>query len=309
MNPQRVGICLGTIGGELRILEGVYSDLLRHREVENWCYARLTYETIATQVARVLALTGPQYVVPTACAAGNYALSMAAHLIRSGEVDLVLAGGTDPLSHMIMTGFCRLKAVDPLVCRPFDRNRKGMMVGEGAGILILESLAAARGRQAHVYAEVAGCGLSCDAFHVTAMEPEGRGQALAIERALWQAGVSADHVDYICAHGTGTLTNDRVESMAIHRVFKHYTRKVPISSIKSMVGHAMGAASAIEAVACALVIDRGAVPPTINYETPDPECDLDVIPNTARDLRASVVLSNAAAFGGNNSCVVFRAVD
>jgi 3-oxoacyl-[acyl-carrier-protein] synthase II len=222
---------------------------------------------------------------------------------------MVLAGGADPLSHMIMTGFCRLKAVDPIICRPFDRNRKGMMVGEGAGVLVLESLSKARRRGAHIYAEVAGCGLSCDAYHITSMEPDGRGQALAMTRALNQARVSLEEVDYINAHGTGTPTNDRVESKAIRRVFKDRTNNVPLSSIKSMVGHAMGAASAIEAVACALVIERGAVPPTINYETPDPECDLDVIPNAARELQVSVAMSNAAAFGGNNSCVVFRAVD
>jgi 3-oxoacyl-[acyl-carrier-protein] synthase II len=307
-DPERVGLCLGTIGGELRVLEHITCQLHRGGEVDPWCFGQLSYETVAREVAVILGVTGPLAVVPTACAAGNYSLGLARHLIRAGDVDMIIAGGADPLSHMIMSGFCRLKAVDSDFCRPFDLNRKGLMVGEGAGVLVLEELYRARARGARIYAEVAGCGLSCDAFHVTAMEPEGKGLALAIERALAQAGISSDHVDYISAHGTGTPTNDRVETLAVKRVFKERASKVPISSIKSMVGHAMGAASALEAVACAMVIAKGAIPPTMNFRTPDPECELDVVPNAARDLDARVVLSNAAAFGGNNSCVVFRAV-
>ncbi len=305
MDPGRVGLCLGTIGGELQVFEEISRRIFRKREVPPESFEQMAYDAMAAQVARCLGICGPTAVIPTACAAGNYALAMALEMIRSGDVDVVLAGGADPLSHLIMTGFCRLKSVDPEVCRPFDLNRKGLMVGEGAGMLVLESLSRARRRGAHIYALLAGVGFSCDAYHITGMEPEGRGQALAIERALAQACLTPEDVDYICAHGTGTPTNDRVETLAIQRIFKDRTRRVPVSSIKSMVGHAMGAASAIEAVACALAIDRGAVPPTINFTTPDPQCNLDIVPNTARRLDASVVLSNAAAFGGNNSCAVF----
>lgn len=306
MDPGRVGLCLGTIGGELQVFEEISRRVYRQQEVDRESFEQIAYDTMASQVARHVGIRGPVVVIPTACAAGNYALGAALGMIRSDDVDMVLAGGADPLSHIITTGFCRLNAVDPEVCRPFDLNRKGLMVGEGAGMLVLESLSRARRRGAHIYALLAGVGFSCDAYHITGMDPEGRGQALAIGRALSQACVAPEDVDYICAHGTGTLTNDRVETLAITRIFRQQARKVPVSSIKSMVGHAMGAASAIEAVACALTIDRGAVPPTMNFNTPDPQCGLDVIPNTARALNASVVLSNAAAFGGNNSCAVFR---
>jgi 3-oxoacyl-[acyl-carrier-protein] synthase II len=306
LDPGRVGLCLGTIGGELQIFEEVNRRVLRQQDVPSHAFEQIAYDTMATQVARRLGIRGPLAVIPTACAAGNYALGTALDMIRSGEVDMVFAGGADPLSHILMTGFCRLNAVDPDICRPFDLHRKGLMIGEGAGILVLESLSRARQRGAHIYALLAAVGLSCDAYHITGMDPQGRGQALAIERALSQARLRPEDVDYICAHGTGTMTNDRVETMAIKRIFKQRATKIPVSSIKSMIGHAMGAASAIEAVACALVIDRGVVPPTMNYNTPDPKCDLDIVPNTPRPLNASVVLNNAAAFGGNNSCAVFR---
>lgn len=306
MDPGRVGLCLGTIGGELQVFEEINRRIFRQQDVSPHAFEQIAYDTMAAHTARHLGICGPLAVIPTACAAGNYALGTALGMIHSGEVDMVLAGGADPLSHLIMTGFCRLKSVDPEVCRPFDLNRKGLMLGEGAGMLVLESLSRARQRGAYIYALLAGVGFSCDAYHITGMDPKGRGQTLAIERALAQACLTPADVDYICAHGTGTMTNDRVETLAIKRIFRDRARQVPLSSIKSMVGHAMGAASAIEAVACALVIDRGAVPPTINFDTPDPECDLDIIPNTARSLNASVVLSNAAAFGGNNSCAVFR---
>ncbi len=308
MDPRRVGLCLGTIGGELQAFEQINRRVFLQQDVPPESFEQISYDAMAAQVARHLGICGPLAVIPTACAAGNYALAAALGMIRGGEVDMVLAGGADPLSQIIMTGFCRMKAVDPEVCRPFDLNRKGLVVGEGAGILVLESLSRARQRDAHIYALLAGVGFSCDAYHITGMDPKGRGQALAIERAMAQARLSTEDVDYICTHGTGTITNDRVETLAIKRIIKDRARQVPVSSIKSMVGHAMGAASAIEAVACALAIDRGAVPPTINFNVPDPDCDLDIVPNTARALNASVILSNAAAFGGNNSCAVFRSV-
>jgi 3-oxoacyl-[acyl-carrier-protein] synthase II len=217
----------------------------------------------------------------------------------------MLAGGADSFSRITYTGFARLGAIAPSLCQPFDLNRKGMIPGEGAAFLVLERLDHAQMRSARVYAEVAGYGLSCDAHHMTAAHPQAHGGARAMEIALKSAGVDPPHVDYISAHGTGTPTNDRLETIAIKRVFGDYAHRVPISSIKSMLGHTMGAASAIEAVACVLAIADDRIPPTINLVNPDPECDLDFVPLVSRSHKVNVALNNAYAFGGNNSSVVF----
>jgi 3-oxoacyl-[acyl-carrier-protein] synthase II len=198
-----------------------------------------------------------------------------------------------------------LGAIAPELCQPFDLNRKGMIPGEGAAFLVLERLDHAQKRPARIYAEVVGYGLSCDAHHMTAAHPHALGGAHAMEIALKSAGVDPENVDYISAHGTGTLTNDRLETIAIKRVFVDHARRIPISSIKSMLGHTMGAASAIEAVACVLAIADGRIPPTINLVNPDPECDLDFVPLVARSHKVNVALNNAYAFGGNNSSVIF----
>jgi 3-oxoacyl-[acyl-carrier-protein] synthase II len=198
-------------------------------------------------------------------------------------------------------GFARLGAIAKERCQPFDRNRKGMVPGEGAAVLVLEEADAARARGAGIYAEVLGYGISCDAYHMTAAHPQGEGAVRAMARALKESGLSTDQVDYISAHGTGTPTNDRAESIAVRTLFGAHADHVPISSIKSMLGHTMGAASAIEAAACALAIDTGMLPPTINYEERDPDCDLDYVPNVARETHPQVVLNNAYAFGGNNA--------
>ena len=262
--------------------------------------------TIAAAVAAEVGFAGVNAMIPTACAAGNYAVAFAADALAAGRADLMLAGGADSFSRITYTGFSRLGAISPDLCRPFDRNRKGMIPGEGAGVLVLEPLDRALARGATVYAEVAGYGLSCDAHHMTGAHPEGEGAARAMERALRAAGIAPEDVSYISAHGTGTPSNDRLEAVAVHRVFGARARRVPISSIKSMLGHTMGAASALEAVACSLAVATGLVPPTANFEEADPECDLDVVPNQARELPVSVAMSNAYAFGGNNASVIFR---
>jgi len=301
------GLAIGTTGGEIPILERI--NRRRHEagrdSVDPAEFLRYPCHLIAANVARHFGITGPNRVVPTACAAGNYAISMAKDWIESGRADIVLAGGSDPLSTVAFTGFSRMFAISPDRCRPFDKNRKGILPGEGAAILVLESLESARRRGATIYAEVIGYGFSCDAYHPTMPHPDGAGVRLAMERALRDAKLAPSDVDYVSAHGTGTQANDRIEASAIRAVLGAETSRVPVSSIKSMIGHAMGAASAIEAVACALAIHTGFVPPTINYETPDPECPLDVVPNQARSVRVDVALNNAYAFGGNNSCVVF----
>jgi 3-oxoacyl-[acyl-carrier-protein] synthase II len=261
---------------------------------------------LAAHVACELALAGEVITIPTACAAGNHAIAYAFDVLRAGKAQVMLAGGADSFSRITYTGFSRLGAIAPELCQPFDLHRKGMIPGEGAAFLVLERLDHARNRSARIYAEVAGYGLSCDAHHMTAAHPQGDGGARAMELALNSAGAVPQQIDYISAHGTGTPTNDRLETIAIKRVFGDYAHRVPVSSIKSMLGHTMGAASAMEAAACVLAIAEGHIPPTINLFNADPECDLDFVPLVARSHKVNVALNNAYAFGGNNSSVVFE---
>ena len=306
--PRRAGVVVGTTGGEIQVLEhmNVARFESREQEIPDREFAKHPCHVISGNLAAAFGMRGPNLVVPTACAAGNYALSIARAWVRAGVADVVLAGGCDPLSKVAFTGFARLGAIAPDYCRPFDRERRGLLVGEGAGMLVVESLEAARSRGARIYAEVAGAGFSCDAHHMTMPQPEGRGIRLAMGRALEDAGLRPDSIDYVSAHGTGTKANDRIESAAIRGLFG--TREpAPLSSIKSMIGHTMGAASALETIACCLAIETGSVPPTIHHETPDPECEVDVVANHARRQRVDVALNNAFAFGGNNSCLVLTA--
>lgn len=218
----------------------------------------------------------------------------------------MLAGGTDPFSKVAFVGFGKLNAIAPEVCQPFDKNRRGMLIGEGAGMLVLEFLEDALARNANIYAEILGYGLSCDGYHITIPHPEGNGVISAMEKALKDARIKPEDVQHISAHGTGTVANDKAETISIKKVFGEHSKNLAVSSIKSMIGHTMGAASAIEAIACALAIKENVVPPTINYETKDPECDLDFVPNVKREMQVDVALNNAYAFGGNNSCLVLK---
>jgi 3-oxoacyl-[acyl-carrier-protein] synthase II len=240
----------------------------------------------------------------TACAAGNYAIGYGFDLIKRGRADIIFAGGSDPLSKVAFTGFNQFSAVAPEKCRPFDKNRKGMIPAEGAGMLILESLEHALKRKAAVYAEIIGYGLSCDAYHMTTASVEGLAECM--KKAMREAEISPKDVDYISAHGTGTVANDRNECAAIKEIFGSDYQKIPVSSIKSMLGHTMGAASALEAITCSLVVKYDMITPTINFETPDPECDIDCVPNTARKQTVNIALNNSYAFGGNNASVVFK---
>jgi 3-oxoacyl-[acyl-carrier-protein] synthase II len=309
LKSQRMGVCVGTTMGESQILERL-NDAWINRGVDAIdidLICRYPANVLSLNVAVELGLKGPSYVIPTACAAGNYAIGYASDLIKKGVADLMLAGGTDAFSRLAFTGFNRLLAIAPQKCQPFDKNRKGMMVGEGAGMLVLETLETAIRRKANIYAEVLGYGLSCDAHHMTA--PYAPGIAKAIEKALKESGLMPQDVDYINAHGTGTPANDKEECTAIKEVFKGHSKKLLISSIKSMLGHTMGAASAMEAIACCLTVKNEVIPPTINYETPDPECDIDCVPNESRKTRVNIVLNNASAFGGNNACLAFKKVN
>ncbi len=306
MDHRETGVILGTTMGESQVLEVINSSWIKGgvNAINPELIFQYPANVLAFNVANELGISGPNLVIPTACAAGNYAIGYACDLIRMGQAEMMLAGGVDAFSRLAFTGFNRLLAVAPVKCQPFDKNRKGMMVGEGAGIVVLESMENALNRKAVIYAEVLGYGLSCDAYHMTA--PEADGVARSMRNALKQANVKAEDVDYVSAHGTGTPVNDKVESAAIKAVFAGIQGKVAVSSIKSMLGHTMGAASAIEAITCALALQNDIVPPTINYQTPDPECDIDCVPNVARQMKVDIALNNASAFGGNNASLVMK---
>jgi len=305
---QRIGVSMGTTSGEPLFIEE-FNDIRLSQGLESVpaeTFARYPCHVIPSNVAIEFGFQGPSLMIPTACAAGNYAIGYAFDLIRMGRADLMLAGGADAFSRITYMGFARLGAIAPERCQPFDKERKGMIPGEGAAALVLEPLEAANARGAPIYAEVLGYGISCDAHHMTAAHPEGDGAMRAMAAALKETGLTTEDVDYISAHGTGTPTNDRVESIAARRLFGKRADQIPMSSIKSMIGHTMGAASAIEAVCCALALQTGVLPPTINYEEVDPECDLDYVPNQARTTHPRVVLNNAYAFGGNNASLCLR---
>lgn len=305
---HRAGVVMGTTSGEPNQVER-YNDVLladRLDLIDDTFMATYPCNRLPEEVAQRFMLTGTAPVmIPAACAAGNYAIAHAADLLRAGCVDYMLAGGSDAFSRITYTGFHRLGAIAPDLCRPFDRNRQGMIPGEGAAFLLLEDEQRARKRGAHIYAELAGYGLSCDAFHMTGGHPEAHGAVAAMARALTEAGLDATAVDYISAHGTGTPSNDRNEIHAVERVFGADT-KVPLSSIKSMLGHTMGAASAIEALVCALAVERDLIPPTMHFEEPDPGCTLDFVPGAARQHRVQVAMSNAYAFGGANASIIMK---
>ena len=301
--PRRVGVSMGTTSGEPLFVEQ-YNDARKaggDAAVTAECMEQYPCHVIPAHVATEFDLHGPVMMIPTACAAGNYAIGYGFDLIRTGRADLMLAGGADAFSRIPYLGFARLGAIAPERCQPFDKNRKGMVPGEGSGMLVLETLDAALARGARIYAEVLGYGVSCDAHHMTAAHPQADGAIRAMSAAMTESGMGIADIDYISAHGTGTPTNDRIESLAVRTLFAEYATKVPMSSIKSMLGHTMGAASAIEAAACALALDTGWIPPTINHEEPDPDCGLDIVPNKARLTNPQVVLNNAYAFGGNNA--------
>jgi 3-oxoacyl-[acyl-carrier-protein] synthase II len=306
---ERTGVAMGTTSGEPREVER-FDDCVLAGETErigDELLSRYPCHLIAAAIARELDCSGPNLMIPTACAAGNYAIAHAMDVLSAGRAEVMLAGGADAFSRITYTGFYRLGAIAPERCQPFDKNRKGMIPGEGAAVLVLETLDRARARGARVYAELAGYGLSCDAHHMTAAHPEGSGAARAMERALADAGASPSGVSYISAHGTGTPTNDRLEIVAVRRVFGERAKRTPMSSIKSMLGHTMGAASAIEAAVCALAVATDRIPPTMNLE--EPEADLDFVANRAREQRVTLAMNNAYAFGGNNASLLLRKVE
>ena len=259
----------------------------------------------ASHISMEFGITGPSYTISTACSSAGHAIGQAFWMVRNGITDLALAGGSEaPFSFGILKAWEAMRVVSPETCRPFSKDRKGMVLGEGAAMLVLEPLEAALARGATVHAEIAGFGMSADACHIT--QPSADGAAKAMRAALRDAGLAPEAIGYVNAHGTGTLANDATETAALHAVFGAHAGKLAISSTKSMHGHALGAAAALECVATVLALRDGVLPPTANYNVPDPECDLDVIPNQARQAQVEWAISNSFAFGGLNAVLALR---
>jgi 3-oxoacyl-[acyl-carrier-protein] synthase II len=302
----RVSVFLGSTMGECGVQERLASACAHEGPgaIERRDVLMGLDSVMPLNIGRELGLQDADALVfPNACAAGNYAIGHGYDQIRAGRTDVVLAGGADAFSRLAYIGFGRMLALAPERCQPFDLNRQGIVIGEGAGLLVLEGRERAQARGARIYAELLGYALSCDAHHMTI--PHVDGVSAVMRKACAAAGVTPDAVDLVSAHGTGTRMNDRTECEALGRVFGEHARRVPIVSIKSMLGHTMGAASALEAVACVMAVHDGRIPPTINFETPDPECPVDCVPNTMREAPVRVALNNSFAFGGNNAATVF----
>ncbi len=306
-DSERFGIAIGTLAGELPPLEYLLRNAPEDKANGFDMGVALTYppSSITTLLSEDFGFEGPNMVSLNACSSGNHAIAWALDLLYEGSVDVMLVGGGELIPQTEFTHFHNLKALAPEKCQPFDKERKGLVIGEGAGIMVLETLDSATKRNAEIYAELKGYGMSCDGHHMTAPHPTGAGAIMSMTNALSMAKMTYEDVDYINAHGTGTPLNDMMETMAIKSVFKERAKGIPVSSIKSMIGHTMGAASAIESVVSCLAIKNNAIPPTINYETPDPECDLDCVPNEGRETKINCVLNNSFAFGGNNVTNIF----
>ncbi|MGZ6581142.1 MAG: beta-ketoacyl-ACP synthase II [Gaiellaceae bacterium] len=312
-DPARVGIVFGTaIGGVNGILDQEEIRLSRGPErVSPNFLPNVLVDSASGQLAISLGIKGPNYAVVSACATGSHAIGEAAELIKRGDADAVLAGGGEACMHpLILAGFTAMRGLavenddPPLASRPFDATRAGFVMGEGACVFLLEDFEAAQARGARVYAEVLGYGASNDAHHMAQPEPEAIGVADMMRAALLRSGVEPERVGYINAHGTSTPLGDLAETKAIKAVFGDHAYKLAVSSTKSMMGHTFGAAGAIEAMMCALALHEGVIPPTINYRHPDPDCDLDYVPNEARRVQVDVALSNAMGLGGHNACVL-----
>ncbi len=299
-----IGVVLGTTNGESQVLDRIVRTWMQEgpAKVEDADWRNAPAHRIANAVSRELGLGGESMVVATACAAGNYAIGHATDVINSGEADIMLCGGVDAVNRSAYSGFFRLNAITPDVCRPFDADRRGILTGEGAAVLVLESLEHAERRGAPILAEILGYGLTCDANHMVA--PHADSIARCIRIAHERAGVHPDEIDLISAHGTGTRTNDVVEVSAIRQVFG--AGAPPTVSIKSMIGHTMGAASAMGAIACIIGMQNDFIPPTVNFRSADNECEIDCVPNHARAARLRVVENHGFAFGGNNGVLIMR---
>ena len=316
-DADRVGVMIGSGIGGMYTYESQLKVLAERgpRRISPFTIPALIGNICSGLFAIEIGARGPNFGVVSACATGTHALGEAAHAIRRGDVDVMIAGGSEAaITPFAYASFCAMKAMstrndDPSrASRPFDLQRDGFVMGEGAGVLVLESLEHARARGARIYCELAGYAATCDAYHITQPDPEGKGLSMAMRRALASAGIGPENIDYINAHGTSTPYNDKFETLAIKRVFGEHARRVAISSTKSMTGHLLGAAGGLESVISVKTIQTGSVPPTINLHEADPDCDLDYVPNQARSLKVRTVLSNNLGFGGQNASIVFRSI-
>ncbi len=318
VNSELFGVIIGSGIGGMETIENQARVLIEKgpNRVSAFTIPSLIANIAAGVVAIEYKAKSVNFGVVSACASGSHALGEALRHMRDGHADVMIAGGSEAaITRLGYAGFCNMKAMSTdfndtpeKASRPFDKLRDGFVMGEGAGILVLETLEHAQARGARIYCEFVGYGATCDAYHITGQDQEGKGLALCLERALAEAGVRKDQVGYINAHGTSTPINDRCETLAIKRVFGEAARGISISSTKSMTGHLLGAAGGVEAAACALAIHHGVIPPTINYENPDPDCDLDYTPNVAKARKVDVAVSNNLGFGGHNASVVFRRI-
>lgn len=314
-NAENIGVIIGSGIGGIKTFEDQTQTYLEKgpRRVSPFFIPMLIPDMGSGFVSIITGAKGPNHAVVTACASGTHSIGDSFRIIQKGEAIAMITGGSEAaITHLSYAGFTSAKALstnndDPKgSSRPFDLKRDGFVMGEGSGILILEELEHAKQRGAKIYAEIIGFGESGDAYHMTAPDPEGDGAARAMERAITDSDVNKDQISYINAHGTSTLANDKLETKAIKRVFGEKAYRIPVSSTKSMTGHLLGAAGGVEAIICALALQNGIMPPTINYQTPDPDCDLDYVPNQARKGELEYALSNSLGFGGHNACLAFK---
>lgn len=321
INPDRIGVMVGTAFGGLETIETEHKKLLKKPQrprVSPFTIPALLGNTASGVIGIEIGCQGPNYGVTSACASGSHAIGEAMGMIVDGHADQMLAGGTEAtITPLCYAGFCGMKAMNTKYndnpkagSRPFDADRGGFVMGEGAGVVLIESLASAKKRGAKIYSELVGYGATCDAHHITTPAPGGKGLAAAMEMAVSMSGMKKTDISYINAHGTSTAYNDKFETMAIKSVFgDHATNKdgkFVVSSTKSVTGHTLGAAGGIEAVVAAKSIFHDVVPPTINYETPDPDCDLDIVPNTKREMTVTAAMSTSLGFGGHNAAILFK---
>jgi len=314
-NLHRIGCLIGAGFGGMATLERNHEALLRAGpgRVSPFFVPMLIANMAAGQVCMRFGLRGPNSCVATACAAGTHAIGDAYKIIQRGDADVMLSGGCESaITPLALSGFCAMRALSTRndrpqrASRPFDKDRDGFVMGEGAGIVVLEALDHARQRDATIYAELVGYGMSADAYHMTQPDPEAHGVTLCMQRALEDAALAPEEVEYINAHGTSTPYNDRYETLAIKKVFGAHAYRLAVSSTKSVTGHLLGAAGGVEAVFTVLAVHQGVVPPTMNWETRDEDCDLDYVPNVIRYQPLQVALSNSLGFGGTNACIIFR---
>ncbi|MDR5658293.1 beta-ketoacyl-ACP synthase II [Serpentinicella sp. ANB-PHB4] len=315
INSERFGVVLGAGIGGMETFEDQSRKLVEKgpRRISPFFIPMMIVNIASGQISMMFNAKGPNTTVVTACASSTNAVGDAFRIIQRGDAEVMVTGGAEAsITPLAFAGFCAMKAMSTSnesprkASRPFDLNRDGFVMGEGSGILILEELEHAKKRGAKIYAEIVGYGMSADAYHITAPAPDGEGAARSMKSALRDANISYNEIDYINAHGTSTPFNDKFETKAIRTVFKDHTKHICVSSTKSMTGHLLGGAGGIEAIVCSLAIQKNVVPPTINYDTPDDDCDLDYVPNVARGKNINYALSNSLGFGGHNATILFK---